>query len=187
MRFLFGKASSITAKEKVDNYKIYANVEKNYLDKILERFDILRHKKGGLKVGQVRIDMQKTMQKHCGVFRTKEILAEGIKKIQKVSESFDEISISDKSMIFNTDLVEALELDNLIAQSKVTLTSAINRNESRGAHAREDFPERNDQDWLVHSLTWLNEDGNTEFDTRPVHLNTLTNNTQTIPPKKRVY
>ena len=131
--------------------------------------------------------MQKIMQKHCGVFRNKEILEEGINKIQKVSESFDEVSISDKSMIFNTDLVEALELDNLIAQSKVTLTSAINRNESRGAHAREDFPERNDQDWLVHSLTWLNEDGNTEFDTRPVHLNTLTNNTQTIPPKKRVY
>ena len=90
-------------------------------------------------------------------------------------------------MIFNTDLVEALELDNLIAQSKVTLTSAINRNESRGAHAREDFPERNDEDWLVHSLTWINEEGNIKFDTRPVHLNTLTNNTQTIPPKKRVY
>ena len=127
------------------------------------------------------------MQKHCGVFRNKEILNEGIKKINEISESFSEVFISDKSMIFNTDLVEALELDNLIAQSKVTLTSAINRNESRGAHAREDFPERNDQDWLVHSLTWLNEDGNIEFDTRPVHLNTLTNNTQTIPPKKRVY
>ena len=90
-------------------------------------------------------------------------------------------------MIFNTDLVEALELDNLISQSRVTLASAINRNESRGAHAREDYPERNDQDWLAHSLTWLNEDGNIKFDTRPVHLNTLTNNAQTIPPKKRVY
>ena len=109
----------------------------------------LRHKKGSYKVGQIRIDMQKTMQKHCGVFRNKEILEEGIKKIEEVSESFNEVSISDKSMIFNTDLVEALELDNLISQSKVTLVSAINRNESRGAHAREDFPERNDQDWLV--------------------------------------
>ena len=184
---VFGKAASKIAKEKVDNFKIYSKLENEYLDKILRRFDTLRHKKGGLKVGQIRIEMQKTMQKHCGVFRNKEILNEGIKKINDISESFSEVFISDKSMIFNTDLVEALELDNLIAQSKVTLTSAINRNESRGAHAREDFPERNDQDWLVHSLTWLNEDGNTKFDTRPVHLNTLTNNTQTIPPNKRVY
>ena len=90
-------------------------------------------------------------------------------------------------MIFNTDLVEAMELDNLIAQSKVTLSSAINRNESRGAHSREDYPNRNDNDWLVHSLVWLNDEGNTRFDTRPVHLNTLTNNTKSIPPKKRVY
>ena len=131
--------------------------------------------------------MQKTMQKHCGVFRNEEILREGIKKINEVCDSFNDISISDKSMIFNTDLVEALELENLIVQSKVTLTSAINRNESRGAHSREDFPERNDDDWLVHSLTWLNDKGNVVFDTRPVHLNTLTNHIQSIPPKKRVY
>ena len=184
---VFGKAASITAKDKVDNFKTYSNIEKDFLDKILKRFDLLRHKKGNMKVGQIRNDMQKTMQKHCGVFRNKEILKQGITKLEEVSQSFDEVSISDKSMIFNTDLVEALELDNLISQSRVTLASAINRNESRGAHAREDYPERNDQDWLAHSLTWLNEDGNIKFDTRPVHLNTLTNNAQTIPPKKRVY
>ena len=102
-------------------------------------------------------------------------------------ESFEDVLISDKSMIFNTDLVEALELNNLIAQSKVTLTSAIHREESRGAHSREDYPERDDTDWLVHSLFWFEEDGNTRFDTRPVHLNTLSNKTQSIPPKKRVY
>ena len=90
-------------------------------------------------------------------------------------------------MIFNTDLVEALELDNLILQSKVTLASAINRNESRGAHSREDYNERNDKEWLAHSLIWLNKDGSTVFDTKPVHLNTLTNNSKSIPPKKRVY
>ena len=130
---------------------------KDYIDKILTRFDKLRHKKVDIKVSNIRINMQKTMQKHCGVFRNEEILREGIKKINEVCDSFNDISISDKSMIFNTDLVEALELENLIVQSKVTLTSAINRNESRGAHSREDFPERNDDDWLVHSLTWLND------------------------------
>ena len=181
------KTASLTAKEQVDNFGIYSNIEKNYLDKILKRFDKIRYNQGRIKVSQIRTKMQKTMQKHCGVFRNKKILHEGIKKINNVSDLFNEVSISDKSMIFNTDLVEALELNNLISQSKVTLTSAINRNESRGAHAREDFPERNDQDWLVHSLTWLDENENTEYDTRPVHLNTLTNNIKTIPPKKRVY
>ena len=131
--------------------------------------------------------MQKTMQKHCGVFRNEGILKEGIKKIEEISKSFNEISISDRSMVFNTDLVEALELENLISQSKVTLTSAFNRKESRGAHAREDFSERDDKNWLAHSLVWLDENGNIKFDTRPVHLNTLTNNIKTISPKKRVY
>ena len=140
-----------------------------------------------LKVGKIRIDMQKAMQNHCGVFRNKKILKEGIEKINNIYESFREVSISDRSMIFNTDLVEALELENLILQSKVTLYSAINREESRGAHAREDFPDRNDKDWLVHSLTWLNDQGNTKYDTKPVNLKTLSNNTQSIPPKKRVY
>ena len=131
--------------------------------------------------------MQKTMQRHCGVFRNKEILEKGIKEMNNIYDSFKEISISDKSMIFNTELVEALELDNLLAQSIVTLNSAINRQESRGAHAREDYPNRDDKNWLVHSLIWLDKEGNTKFDTRPVNLNTLTNNIQSIPPKKRVY
>ena len=157
------------------------------LDKIIKRFDTLRHKNGDKKIGQIRLNMQKTMQKHCGVFRNKKNLEEGIEKMKEISESFQEVSISDRSMIFNTDLVEALELENLISQSKVTLASAVQRNESRGAHAREDYPDRNDQDWLVHSLIWLNEDGSIKFDKRPVHLNTLTNNTKSIPPKKRVY
>ncbi len=184
---VFGKASSITAKEKVDQFKSYSNVEKNCIDKIIQRFDGIRNKNGNIKVGQIRTNMQKIMQKHCGVFRNKKNLEEGINKMYEIYESFNEVSISDNSMIFNTDLVEALELSNLISQSIVSLTSAINRTESRGAHSREDFPERNDNEWLAHSLTWLNDDGSTRFDKRPVHLNTLTNNTQSILPKKRVY
>ena len=185
---VFGKAASITAKKKVDNYKTYSNLDKNYLNTIIDRFNKLRNKKGNRKVGLIREEMQKIMQKHCGVFRNKNILSEGIKKMNEVHESFNnEVSITDKSMIFNTDLVEALELDNLILQSKVTLASAINRNESRGAHSREDYNERNDKEWLAHSLIWLNKDGSTVFDTKPVHLNTLTNNSKSIPPKKRVY
>ena len=183
---VFGKAASITAKEKVENYKSYTNFNKNILDKILNRFDSIRHKNGKYKVGQIRIDMQKIMQKHCGVFRTQTILEEGIDKMNSIQQSFEDVSISDKSLIFNTDLVEALELDNLILQSKVTLASALQRNESRGAHSREDYPDRNDKDWLAHSLIW-DIQGKTKFDTRPVHLNTLSNDTQSIPPKKRVY
>ena len=184
---VFGKAASITAQEKVKNIKTYSNLDNNYLDKILHRFDNIRNNKGQTKVGEIRNNMQKVMQKHCGVFRNNEILSMGIKKINQISESFSDVFITDKSMIFNTDLIEALELENLISQSKVTLVSAMKRNESRGAHSREDFPDRNDKDWLVHSLTWLDEDGEVKFDTRPVHLNTMSNNTQTIQPKKRVY
>ena len=184
---VFGKAASITAKQKVDKYKTFANIEKNYLNKIIDRFDAIRHKKGDQKVGQIRDKMQKTMQKHCGVFRNEKILKEGIEKLNEVSDCFDNVNIKDKSMIFNTDLVEALELDNLISQSSVTLFSAVNRTESRGAHSREDYPNRNDEKWLAHSLTWLSEEGIAKFDTRPVNMRTLTNKAQTIPPKKRVY
>ncbi len=184
---VFGKAASITANEKVKKYKHYSKIDQSHFDNIIERFDMVRNKDGKIKVGKVRTDMQITMQKHCGVFRNQKILEEGIRKINSVSESFDEISISDKSMIFNTELVEALELNNLISQSKVTLFSALNRKESRGAHAREDFPERNDIDWLSHSLVWLNHNQNTKFDTRPVQLQPLSNDIKSIPPKKRVY
>ena len=131
--------------------------------------------------------MQHIMQKKCAVFRTHDLISKGIEEYQEVESSMDNIDIKDKSRILNTDLVEALELHNLMAQSKVTLHSALNRTESRGAHAREDFPDRNDKDWLVHSLTWLNDQGNTKYDTKPVNLKTLSNNTQSIPPKKRVY
>ena len=121
------------------------------------------------------------------VFRTHDLISKGIEEYQEVESSMDNIDIKDKSLIFNTDLVEALELHNLMAQSKVTLHSALNRTESRGAHAREDYKERNDNDWLVHSLAWLNNNGDVKMGSRSVHMNTLTNHVQPIPPKKRVY
>ena len=127
------------------------------------------------------------MQKKCAVFRTKNLITGGIQDLQQVESFMDNIEVKDKSLIFNTDLTETLELQNLVAQSKVTLHSALNRKESRGAHAREDFTERDDINWLVHSLAWLNNEGSVKLGTRPVHMNTLTNNVQSIPPKKRVY
>ena len=127
------------------------------------------------------------MQQKCAVFRTHDLISKGIEEYSQVETSMDEINIKDKSLIFNTDLVEALELHNLMAQSKVTLYSALNRTESRGAHAREDYKDRDDVNWLVHSLAWLNEDGDVRMGSRSVHMNTLTNHVQPIPPKKRVY
>ena len=117
----------------------------------------------------------------------RDLISKGIEEYQEVENSMDQIDVKDKSLVFNTDLVEALELHNLMAQSKVTLYSALNRKESRGAHAREDYKERDDTNWLVHSLAWLNENGDVNMGSRSVHMNTLTNHVQPIPPKKRVY
>ena len=127
------------------------------------------------------------MQKKCSVFRNHELISEGIKDFETLQVSSNNINIKDKSLIFNTDLTETLEFHNLMAQSKVTLYSALNRKESRGAHAREDYQDRDDQNWLAHSMVWLSDTGEVKFDTRPVNLNTLTNHIQPIPPKKRVY
>jgi succinate dehydrogenase / fumarate reductase, flavoprotein subunit len=128
------------------------------------------------------------MQRHCAVFRTGALLDEGAAKLDGVIEQMTrDLSIADRSMIFNSDLAEALELDNMLAQANVSLRSAIGRTESRGAHAREDFPKRDDQNWLKHTLSWLDDDGRVRLDYRPVHLQPLTNDVTSIPPKGRVY
>jgi len=184
---VFGKASSITAKEKIKSNSKAIDIDASILDPILDRFDKIRFNKGDSSTGEVRTSMQKVMQEKCAVFRTEELISKGIEEFNQIESSMDNIDVKDKSMIFNTDLTESLELHNLMAQSKVTLHSALNRTESRGAHAREDHQERDDSNWLVHSLSWLDSEGEVKMGKRPVHMNTLTNHVQPIPPKKRVY
>jgi succinate dehydrogenase / fumarate reductase flavoprotein subunit len=184
---VFGKASSITAKEKIKPNSKAIDIDASTLDPILDRFDKIRFNKGDSSTGEVRTSMQKVMQEKCAVFRTEELISKGIEEFNQIESSMDNIDVKDKSMIFNTDLTESLELHNLMAQSKVTLHSALNRTESRGAHAREDHQERDDSNWLVHSLSWLDSKGDGKMGKRPVHMNTLTNHVQPIPPKKRVY
>ena len=156
-------------------------------DRALGRLDSRRHARGGTPCAALRLEMQQIMQSHCAVFRTGEILAEGKDRLGKVWDGRSDISVSDRSMIWNSDLVEALEFDNLLEQSVVSVDAALDREESRGAHAREDFPERDDENWMKHTLIWLDEDGRSRMEYRPVHTSTMTNEVQAVPPKDRVY
>jgi succinate dehydrogenase / fumarate reductase flavoprotein subunit len=131
--------------------------------------------------------MQRVMQNHAAVFRTGETLDEGVRKLGAVYETFADVKVSDRSLVWNTDLIETLELDNLLGQALATINSAANRKESRGAHAREDFSNRDDVEWLKHTLAWVNAAGDVSIDYRPVHLNTLTSDVEPIPPKARTY
>jgi succinate dehydrogenase / fumarate reductase flavoprotein subunit len=165
----------------------HAPASRDALDRAIARLDRIRWSKGATGAAAIRLAMQRTMQRHCAVFRDGPLLDEGRGKLDSIIEMTRDIGVADHSMIFNTDLVETLELDNMLAQASVSLHSAIGRTESRGAHAREDFPKRDDQDWLKHTLSWLNDDGQVRLDYRPVHLKPLSNDVATIPPKERVY
>ncbi|MDE0058184.1 MAG: succinate dehydrogenase flavoprotein subunit [Defluviicoccus sp.] len=153
----------------------------------LARLDSRRHAEGGTPCAALRLEMQQIMQSHCAVFRTGEILGRGKAKLRQVWDGRADMAVSDRSMIWNSDLVEALEFDNLLAQSVVSVDAALDREESRGAHAREDFPERDDESWMKHTLIWLDEDGRSRMEYRPVHTNTMTNEVQAVPPQDRVY
>ncbi|NJD31854.1 MAG: succinate dehydrogenase flavoprotein subunit [Gammaproteobacteria bacterium] len=151
------------------------------------RLDRYRNAKGRRRTAEIRLDMQKVMQNHAAVFRTGESLSEGVQKLHAVFESFGEVRVSDRSLVWNTDLIETLELDNLLGQAVATMHSAENRKESRGAHAREDYKDRDDRNWLKHTLSWVDPQGKVRIDYRPVHLNTLTSDVEAIPPKARTY
>jgi succinate dehydrogenase / fumarate reductase flavoprotein subunit len=156
-------------------------------DFAVSRIDRLRNAKGSLRTADIRLEMQRIMQAHAAVFRTGPSLEEGVQKLNRVFASFANVSVSDRGMIWNTDLIETLELDNLLGQAVATIRSALNRPESRGAHAREDYKDRDDKNWMTHTLAWVDAGGEVRFDYRPVQMNTLTSEVDPIPPKARVY
>jgi succinate dehydrogenase / fumarate reductase flavoprotein subunit len=183
---VFGRAAAMRAATIVQPNSKHEVIPESETEKSISRFDKLRNSNGGTPTSVLRDKMQRTMQKNCAVFRDAKILKEGMEEIKKPWQGMDDISVSDKSLIFNTDLIETLEFDNLIRQSLVTMASAENRKESRGAHSREDFKDRDDENWMKHTLAW--QDGEkVKIDYRNVHNFTLTNEVQYFPPKARVY
>ena len=185
---VFGRAAAQRVSDQLRPNEPHAPVPGASFQRAIDRLDRIRSADGGSGAGTIRLAMQLTMQRYCAVFRTGALLAKGERELEKVIAMMrSDLAIGDRSMMFNSDLAEALELDNMLAQASVSLHSAIGRTESRGAHAREDFPKRDDENWLKHSLCWLDDDGRARLDYRPVHLQPLSNEVQAIPPKERVY
>ena len=183
---VFGRAAARRAAELVKPGTPHEDIGESETEKCLERFDKLRNSNGENSTAELRLSMQKTMQSKCAVFRTEKTLKEGVDDIRKAYDGMESISVKDKSLVFNTDLVETLEFDNLIRQAITTVDSAYNRQESRGAHAREDFPKRDDEKFMQHTIAWCNGK-DTKIGYRPVTTKTLTNEVQYFPPQERVY
>ena len=183
---VFGKSAANRAAELIKPGTPHEEISQSETEKCLSRFDKLRNASGSTKTSELRLSMQRTMQSKCAVFRTEKTLKEGMDQIRKPFEGIEDISVSDKSLLFNTDLVETLEFDNLIRQAMTTIDSAYHRKESRGAHAREDFKNRDDKKFMTHTLAW-HKGNEVKVAYRPVHARTLTNDVQYFPPRERVY
>ncbi|MFN6936377.1 MAG: FAD-binding protein, partial [Tsuneonella sp.] len=188
---VFGRATGHRLRELFKPGEKNAELPKDSADLALGRLDHFRNAKGASPTAEIRLDMQRAMSKHAAVFRTDELMAEGVEALKGTYARMQDVGVSDRSLIWNSDLIETLELDNLIAQASVTMASAYNRKESRGAHAHEDFPDRDDANWMKHTAAWFDGWGGTgggvKIDYRPVHEYTLTDDIEYIKPKKRVY
>ncbi|MGH8286565.1 MAG: FAD-binding protein, partial [Steroidobacteraceae bacterium] len=184
---VFGREAARHCAASVTPGAAHRALPKDAGDLAVARLDRLRHANGSRPTAAIRVEMQKIMQADAAVFRTGASLEQGIARLAQTFASMAEVRVSDRSLIWNTDLIETLELENLLVQAVATIASAAHRTESRGAHAREDFPERDDRDWLKHTLVWVDVAGRTRFDYRPVHLQTLTDDVEAIPPKARTY
>ncbi len=184
---VFGRAASIRCAELIKPNSPHKDLPERVVDQIVARFDRLRNANGENPTAGLRMRMQRTMQNHAAVFRTGDSMAEGIHLLEDVFAGFEHVRVSDRGMVWNSDLVETLELDNLLGCAMVSIKSAFNRTESRGGHAREDYPDRNDDQWMKHTLSWLDPKGQVTIDYRPVHTYTLTDGVEYVPPKKRTY
>jgi succinate dehydrogenase / fumarate reductase flavoprotein subunit len=184
---VFGRAAAHRARQVLTPGATHTPVSKESTDRAIERLDRMRHAKGVRQPGELRLDMQRAMQKYAAVFRSGESLTEGVKTMDSIVGDMNNIGIQDRSLVWNTDLIEAMELENLMSQALVTIRSAEQRKESRGAHAHEDFTERDDENWMKHTVMWLDDDNKSSVAYRDVTMTTLSNEVESIPPVARVY